>query len=107
MSEQFNCGTFKDPSEFPPDIRAMMDKDRAEAEREWTAEDRAELTALRAELAKIRALVAEQAEDAGLWFNPHTAPEAYQQQELRRLHALIEGRSQEECARDAIKRSAP
>lgn len=66
-----------------------------------------ELAALRAELAKIRALVAEQAEDAGLWFNPHTAPEAYQQQELRRLHALIEGRSQEECARDAIKRSAP
>lgn len=53
MSEQFNCGTFKDPSEFPPDIRAMMDKDRAEAEREWTAEDRAELAALRAENARL------------------------------------------------------
>ena len=48
MSEHINCGTFKDPNEFPADIRAMMDKDRAEAEREWEVEDlRAELTALR------------------------------------------------------------
>ena len=35
-------------------------------------------------------LVAEQAEDEGLWFAARTAPEAYLQQELRRLHAAIE-----------------
>ena len=36
-------------------------------------------------------LVAEQAEDEGLWFMAQTAPEAYLQQELRKLHAAIEG----------------
>ena len=41
-------------------------------------------------LAAIRALVDEQAEDEGLWFVAQTAPEAYLQQELRRLHQLIE-----------------
>lgn len=35
-------------------------------------------------------LVNEQAEDDGLWFVAATAPEAYLQQELRRLHELIE-----------------
>ena len=38
----------------------------------------------------IRALVDEQAEDDGLWFHARTAPEAYLQQELRRLHEAIE-----------------
>ena len=42
-------------------------------------------------LDKIRALVDRQAEDAGLWFQARTAPEAYLQQELRKLHAVIEG----------------
>lgn len=41
-------------------------------------------------LARLRALVDEQAEDDGLWFVARTAPEAYLQQELRRLHRLIE-----------------
>ena len=41
-------------------------------------------------LAAIRALVDRQAEDGGLWFVARTAPEAYLQQELRRLHALVE-----------------
>jgi len=41
-------------------------------------------------LARIKALVDEQAEDEGLWFIAQTAPEAYLQQELRALHALIE-----------------
>lgn len=41
-------------------------------------------------LAAIRDLVASQSEDEGLWFQARTAPEAYLQQELRRLHALIE-----------------
>lgn len=43
---------------------------------------------------KIRALVDEQAEDGELWSIPfdrlQPISEAYMQQELRRLHALIE-----------------
>jgi hypothetical protein len=35
-------------------------------------------------------LVSEQAEDEGLWFIAQTAPEAYLQQELRKLHSIIE-----------------
>jgi len=34
--------------------------------------------------------VNEQAEDEGLWFIAQTAPEGYLQQELRKLHAVIE-----------------
>jgi len=45
----------------------------------------------RAALANIRKLVDTQAEDAGLWFLTATAPEAYLQQQLRVLHAVIEG----------------
>lgn len=41
-------------------------------------------------LAAIRALVDEQAEDGMLWFNAETAPEAYLQAALRKLHELIE-----------------
>ena len=37
-----------------------------------------------------REVVDEQAEDEGLWFVARTAPEAYLQQELRRLHAAVE-----------------
>lgn len=40
--------------------------------------------------ASLLRLVDEQAEDEGLWFVARTAPEAYLQQELRRLHAAIE-----------------
>lgn len=42
------------------------------------------------DITEIRALVDKQAEDEGLWFEAETAPEAYLQQELRKLHALIE-----------------
>jgi hypothetical protein len=38
----------------------------------------------------LRQMVDEQAEDDGLWFVAQTAPEAYLQQELRRLHAAVE-----------------
>lgn len=38
------------------------------------------------DLSTLRALVEAQAEDDGLWFIARTAPEAYLQQELRRLH---------------------
>ncbi len=41
-------------------------------------------------LAAARRIVDEQAKDEGLWFNARTAPEAYLQQELRRLHAAVE-----------------
>ncbi len=41
-------------------------------------------------VADLRAIVDEQAKDEGLWFVALTATEAYLQQELRRLHAVIE-----------------
>lgn len=41
-------------------------------------------------LNEIQLLVDAQAEDDGLWFEAQTAPEAYLQQELRKLHTLIE-----------------
>jgi len=45
-----------------------------------------------------KALVEAQAEDEGLWFVAETAPEAYLQAALRRLHHLIELAAQEEGA---------
>jgi len=41
-------------------------------------------------LLAIKRLIDKQAEDEGLWFIAETAPEAYLQQELRRLHGAIE-----------------
>jgi hypothetical protein len=41
-------------------------------------------------LEAIGKIINEQAEDEGLWFVAETAPEAYLQQELRRLHAAVE-----------------
>ena len=41
-------------------------------------------------LRQAKELVDQQAEDEGLWFEALTAPEAYLQQELRKLHAVIE-----------------
>jgi len=46
---------------------------------------------LEAQLAEVRQLVDSQSDDPGLWFMAGTAPEAYLQQELRRLHAVVEG----------------
>lgn len=48
------------------------------------------MTTAALQLEAIRALVAKQAEDEGLWFVAETAAEAYLQQELRKLHAVIE-----------------
>lgn len=39
---------------------------------------------------EVARIVAAQAEDEGLWFEPGAASEAYLQQELRRLHAAVE-----------------
>ena len=49
------------------------------------------LMRLQAGNAALRKLVAEQAEDEGLWFIAQTAPEAYLQQALRKIHVAIEG----------------
>jgi septal ring factor EnvC (AmiA/AmiB activator) len=49
-----------------------------------------ELAQARAELARLRSTVDEQAEDDGLWFVAKTAPEAYLQSALRDLHTEIE-----------------
>jgi len=42
------------------------------------------------DLSKIKEIVDEQAEDEGLWFVAETAPEAYLQAALRRLHEVVE-----------------
>lgn len=44
--------------------------------------------------AEARKLVDKQAEDDGLWFDAEYASEGYLQQELRKLHAVIEGAGQ-------------
>lgn len=68
-------------------------------------EQRKELTALRATVGAARALVDEQADDEGLWFEAHYISEAILQQALRKLHEVIEGKSQEECALAAATNS--
>ena len=42
------------------------------------------------ERSSAQILVDAQAEDAGLWFEARTAPEAYLQAALRKLHAAVE-----------------
>ena len=49
-----------------------------------------------------KAVVSEQTEDAGLWFRPVYASEAYLQAALRRLHAAVEGKTPEQCARAVL-----
>lgn len=65
----------------------------------------ATILALVEEVRAIRALVDEQANDDGIWFIAQTGPEAYLQQELRRLHALIEGVTPDDCARSLLARA--
>lgn len=68
-----------------------------EAVADWEAQNRVSpddfLPVPSAPLEEIQALVDQQSKDEGLWFQAETASEAYLQQELRRLHALIEGDS--------------
>lgn len=49
-------------------------------------------------LSEARAIAEQQAEDDGLWFVARTAPEAYLQAALRKLHAAVEG--EKEPSRD-------
>ena len=44
---------------------------------------------------KLQKLIDKRAEDEGLWFQAQTAPKAYLQQELRKLHKEIENRKKE------------
>jgi len=65
---------------------------------EQNTENKRLSAALEAEQAEVRGLVEavnKQAEDEGLWFEAVTAPEAYLQQKLRKLHTLIENAAKE------------
>lgn len=61
-----------------------------------------DLDTMAAKLERLRDMSAKMAEDDGLWFIAQTTPEAYLQQELRKLCAAIEGVTPEECARAAL-----
>ncbi len=60
------------------------------------------IEALEVRQVKLEAVAAEQAADDGLWFQAQTAPEAYLQQELRKLHEIIEGKTSVECAEKTL-----
>ena len=70
-------------------------------EPEWIIGDAA--SAIEEYKEDLMKIVHEQAEDFGLWFQAQTAPEAYLQQALRRLHEAIEEKSSFECAMDALE----
>jgi hypothetical protein len=56
------------------ELTALMGAVRAEERQRWRA---------------VREVVDGQVEDGGIWFTAQTAPEAYLQQELGKLHAAI------------------
>jgi hypothetical protein len=80
-----------DPATLDPHGEGLLEAQRIAAEqyaaknREWQR-----LRGVDAAAKAVRTLVAEQAENEGLWFQARTAPEAYLQQELRRLHTAVE-----------------
>lgn len=61
-----------------------------------------QIESLESDIAVLRDVVNEQADDEGLWFIAQTASEAYVQAALRRLHEVIEGKTSEECARELV-----
>lgn len=65
-------------------------KDYNLAEADAKAMYRALLAKLPAQQNALIDIVNKQAEDEGLWFDAQTAPEAYLQLELRRLHSAVE-----------------
>lgn len=67
-------------------LRGLLSEAKTDRLLSWRANGK-----LLAQLAEVRELVDKQAEDEGLWCIAETAAEAYLQQELRRLHAAIEG----------------
>jgi len=73
-----DCGCRSHGSGFHEDHWARCSEAQAELERKVAAYD------------ATLACANKQAENEGLWFVARTAAEAYLQQELRRLHAVIE-----------------
>ena len=63
----------------------------------------ARIAELEKALRDARQITDEQAEDAFLWFMPQYITEDALQCALRRLHAAIEGKTPEECARAALE----
>ncbi len=55
-------------------------------------------------MVQLQVIVQEQAKDEGLWFVAETAPEAYLQKALRRLHEAIEGKTAKECAIESLQK---
>lgn len=80
-----------DGEDYEYDILAIEAEARAQGKLHEMLAQEGEAEARAAALAESRRLVDEQAEDEGLWFIAETAAEAYLQQELRRLHAAVEG----------------
>lgn len=62
----------------------------------------AEITYLRNTISAARALVDQQANDERLWKPALSYPHGDVQRALRRLHEVIEGKTSEECAREAL-----
>ena len=62
----------------------------------------AHIEALEIRQEKLEAVVGKQAADESLWRVADSNTEAYFQQELRKLHEIIEGKTSEECALAAL-----
>lgn len=81
--------------------RDRLQQQWSESDKAWLAarqeaqQVKAERDRLREVATRIQQMVDAQALDEGLWFIAETAAEAYLQQELRRLHATIEGKQPE------------
>ena len=84
--------TFEDVIEHLEDARAIEPINELEIYRKWIPLLRIKK---KREGDKVASTIEQQANDEGLWFYAQTAPEAYLQQELRRLHAIIEGEKDE------------
>ena len=69
--------------------RLTLDAICLEANEKMNAQAK-EIARLREGIAAVKGLVDKQATDEGLWFIAQTAPEAYLQQELRKLHGAVE-----------------
>lgn len=85
---------------LPPEISSTRVSER----NAFMAGARFVLSRLAPEPSAALALVRKQAEDDGLWFQAATAPEAYLQQELRKLHAAVEGVTETKSVTDDFKR---
>ena len=78
------------------------DPPRGIKEPKWTIGDAA--SAVEEYRDELMEIVNEQAEDYGLWFQPKYITEDKLQRALRRLHVAIEGKTEGECAEEAIKK---